>query len=295
MKHNLLGIAATLGGGAAMIASDAFARVALQQVPLGEVIAGRGIVACLILGTAAAVAGHLRWHARLLSLPAVLRIFADISSGLFFIAAIGRMPIGNATAILQIIPLVTTLFAATFFGETVGWRRWTAGAVGLCGVLLILKPGTDGFTIWSLLAVGAMLCMATRDLATSRIEKSVPTLLIGTATAFMAGVAGLGLAAGTGGIVQPSSRAAAYLLASGVALSAGFICLVVAARNAEFSAVAPFRYFTLLWAIIIGYFAWAPIPDFYAWIGIAIVICAGLYAFARERALRRQSRETTAA
>ena len=291
MKHNLLGIAATLGGGAAMIASDAFARVALQQVPLGEVKAGRGIVACLILGTAAAVAGQLRWHARLLSLPAVLRIFADISSGLFFIAAIGRMPIGNATAILQIIPLVTTLFAATFFGESVGWRRWTAGAVGLVGVLLILKPGTDGFTIWSLLAVAAMLCMATRDLATSRIEKGVPTLLIGTATAATAGVVGLTLAAGTSGILRPSLHDAAFLLGSGMALSAGFICVVVAARNAEFSAIAPFRYFTLLWAIIIGYFAWGQIPDFYAWIGIAIVISAGLYAFARERKVRRLARE----
>ncbi len=290
MKHNLLGIAATLGAGAAMITSDALARVALHHLPLGEVIAGRGVVACLILGAAAAISRQLSWHPRLLSLPAVLRIFADISSGLFFIAAISRMPIGNATAILQIIPLVTTLFAATFFGEAVGWRRWMAGAVGLAGVLLILKPGTDGFTIWSLLAVAAMLCMATRDLATSRIEKSVPTLLIGTATAFMAGVVGLGLAAGTGGIMQPSMHDAGFLLGSGVALSAGFICLVVAARNAEFSAVAPFRYFTLLWAIIIGYFAWGQVPDFYAWIGIAIVISAGLYAFARERKLRRLAR-----
>src|SRR5690606_1764328 len=83
-------------------------------------------------------------------------------------------------------------------------------------------------------------------------------------------------------------RSVAFTVAAGIALAAGFICLVVGMRNAEMSAVAPFRYFTLLWALLIGYFAWGEVPDALAWGGIAIVVGAGLYAFGRERALVRQ-------
>jgi drug/metabolite transporter (DMT)-like permease len=133
--------------------------------------------------------------------------------------------------------------------------------------------------------------MSTRDLATSRIDRSLPTLLIGAVSA--GAVSGGGAALATlSGWVPATPRSLAFTLAAGVALAAGFICLVVGMRNAEMSAVAPFRYFTLLWAILMGYFAWGEVPDPLAWIGIGIVVAAGLFAFGRERALaRRRSRE----
>jgi drug/metabolite transporter (DMT)-like permease len=293
MRGNLLGIAATIGSGAFMISADVLARVALRELPLGQVIAGRAATACLILGTVAIIQGQLRWHRGLLRLPVVIRILAEIGAGMFFVSALARMPVANAAAILQFIPLVTTMAAAVLFAEQVGWRRWLAGFVGLIGVLLILKPGTDGFTWWSLLAVGAMTCMSTRDLATSRIERGLPTLLVSTVSAAAAALAGSSLIVIAPWSV-PTARAAAFLLGAGGMLAAGFTCLVVAARNAEMSAIAPFRYFTLLWALLIGYFAWSEIPDALALAGIVIVVAAGLYAFARERARVRSPAATSA-
>lgn len=286
MRSNLLGIAATVGAGAFMISSDVLARVALRELPLGEVISGRAGTACVILATAAIIQGQLRWHPGLLRLPVVIRILAEIGAGMFFVSALARMPVANAAAILQFIPLVTTMAAAVLFAEQVGWRRWLAGFAGLVGVLLILKPGTDGFTWWSLLAVGAMTCMSTRDLATSRIERGLPTLLVSTVSAAAAALAGLSLIVISPWSV-PTAGAAAFLLGAGTMLAAGFICLVMAVRNAEMSAIAPFRYFTLLWALLIGYFAWGEIPDALALTGIVIVVAAGLYAFTRERARAR--------
>jgi len=287
MSRNLFGIAAVIGAGAAMMSADALAKVAVAETALGQTIAGRGLVACLILTIAGLLQGQIRWHPGIVSAPVVVRILAEVGAGISMVGALGFMPIANATAILQFIPLVTTMAAAVLFAEKVGWRRWLAGIAGFLGVLLILQPGAAGFTWWSLLAVSAMLCMSTRDLATSRIDCSVPTLLIGAVSAGAVSLGGALLASATGW-VAPTPRAMAFTVAAGVALSAGFICLVVGMRNAEMSAVAPFRYFTLLWAILMGYFAWGEVPDPLAWAGIAIVVAAGLYAFGRERTLARQ-------
>ena len=289
MSRNLLGIAAVIGAGAAMTLADALAKVAVADTALGQVIAQRSVLACLILAAAGLAQGQLRWHPALASRPVLLRMAAEACAGLSIVGAFGYMPIANATAILQIIPLVTTLAAAMLFAERVGWRRWIAGSVGFAGVLLILQPGAAGFTWWSLLAVLAMLAMSTRDLATSRIDRSVPTLLIGAVSAGGVALAGAGLATLTGW-APVTGRALGFTAASGMSLAVGFICLVVGMRNAEMSAIAPFRYFTLLWAIVIGYIAWGEAPNAVAWLGISIVIAAGLYAFSRERALARQRR-----
>lgn len=287
MSRNLLGIGAVIGAGAAMMSADALAKVAVAETTLGQTIAGRGLVAYLILTAAGLLQGQIRWHPGLLSPPVVVRILAEVGAGISMVGALGFMPIANATAILQFIPLVTTMAAALLFAEQVGWRRWMAGLAGFAGVLLILQPGAAGFTWWSLLAVSAMLCMSTRDLATSRIDRRVPTLLIGAVSAGAVSVAGCGLATLTGW-APATPRSLAFTVAAGVALSAGFICLVVGMRNAEMSAVAPFRYFTLLWALLMGYFAWGEVPNPLAWVGIAVVVAAGLYAFGRERKLIQQ-------
>lgn len=294
MNRNLLGIAATIGAGAAMMSADAVARTVMRDLPLGEVIACRALVAALILAAAGLVQGQLRWHPGILSGPVILRILGEIGASMFFVSALTHMPVANATAILQFIPLVTTLAAAALFRERVGWRRMLAALAGLVGVLLILRPGTAGFTWWSLLAVGAMSCMSTRDLATSRIDRSVPTLLIGSVSAASASAAGLLLMAATT-YAPPSPDNLLRLAGAGTLLAIGFICLVVAMRSAAQSVIAPFRYFTLLWAILIGYFVWDEIPDLPAWIGIAVVVSAGLYAFARERRLAAEARAAGAA
>ena len=288
-RSNLLGIAAVIGAGIAMMSSDACLRVAIPEAGFGASIAGRGALTGLLLALAALSQG-VRWSHPGMQSPAMqVRIAGEVGAALLFNAALQRMPIAYASAVLQFIPLVTTVVAARMFAERVGWQRWLAALAGFVGVLLILKPGTGGFTWWSMLAVAAMLCMSIRDLATSRIDSSVPTLPIGAVTAGFASLSGLALMA-LGPWAVPPLGAMAMIGAASALMAAGFICLVLAMRNAEMSALAPFRYCTILWAILIGVVGWGEIPDALAVLGITIVIAAGLATFVRERRLARSRR-----
>lgn len=286
-RNNLLAIAAVIGAGFFLICSDACLRVAARELPLGEVVAGRSVVGCALLAFAAWLQSVLRWHRGLLAPAVGLRVLAEIGAALFFIAAILRMPFANAAAILQFIPLVTTVAAAWLFAERVGWQRWAAGAAGLAGVLLVLQPGTGGFTWWSLLAVAAMLCMSIRDLATTRIDRSVPTLMIGAVSAAGVAVGGLAMLP-LAPWSMPSAEAVLLVTAGGVFVACGFYCMVQAMRLGEVSAVAPFRYGTILWALLIGVVAWGEVPNLLAVIGIVIVVAAGLAMLAHERQLMQE-------
>ncbi|HRD77372.1 MAG TPA: DMT family transporter, partial [Hyphomicrobiaceae bacterium] len=242
---------------------------------------------CTLLLIAAAAMGALVDVRRLL-VPAVgLRIIGEIGASMLFNAALLRMPIANAGAILQFIPLVTTAVAARLFGEKVGWQRWLMGAVGFVGVLFVLKPGAEGFNAWSLLAVGSMLSMCLRDLATSRIPPTLPTLTIAALTAGCAGLAGC-LLFPFETWIMPSPRAAGFVVLAGVMMAFGFICLVVGMRSADMSLLAPFRYASVLWAILIGYLVWNEMIDGVAAIGIALVVGAGLATLFRERTVVRR-------
>ena len=289
--NNLLAIATVIAAGFFLICSDAFLRAASHEMPLGQVVAGRALGGCVLLGLAAWAQGALRWHRGLWSPAMAVRILGEIGAALFFIAAILKMPFANAAAVLQFIPLITTVAAAWLFAERVGWQRWTAGAIGLAGVLLILQPGTGGFTWWSLLAVAAMLCMSIRDLATTRIDRSVPTLLIGTVSAAGVMVGGLALWP-LAPWRTPSMEAVGLVAAGGAFVAGGFYCMVQAMRLGEVSAVAPFRYGTVLWALLVGIVVWGEVPNLLAMAGV-VVIAPGLAMLARERRLK-QAREAGA-
>lgn len=283
-RRPLLGIAAMIGAGVCMLSSDAVLKLASRELPLGEMILGRGAATCLLLGGAAVAAGQVCHPARLITPAVGVRIAGEIGAALCFNAALARMPIANATAVLQFIPLVTVAVAARLFGERVGWQRWLAGLVGLVGVMTVLRPGPSGFNWWSLLAVAAMLSMSIRDLATSRIDRALPTLMIAAVTAGMAGLSGFLLAPFETWVV-PSARSAGLVAGAGLLMAAGFTCLVVAMRNADMSLLAPFRFAVIVWAIVLGYLAWDEVPDWIALAGIALVVGAGLVTFRRERRL----------
>jgi drug/metabolite transporter (DMT)-like permease len=109
-----------------------------------------------------------------------------------FLAAIVHLPLANTAAIFQVLPLAITLGAALIFGEPVGWRRWLAITAGFIGVLIIVRPGVEGFNRFSLLALVSVIFCAVRDLAIKRIPAPIPSLfitLLTTVTVTRAGAA----------------------------------------------------------------------------------------------------------
>ncbi|MBH68441.1 MAG: EamA family transporter, partial [Rhodospirillaceae bacterium] len=208
-------------------------------------------------------------------------------AAIFFLSALAQIPLANVTAILQAVPLTVTMAAALFMREPVGWRRWLAIVVGFLGVIVIVSPGVEGFSVYSIYAVAAVLCVTLRDIATRKLSNDVPTSLV----ALITGVA-ITL---YGAIMLPtvswiSLSGTHWLLVSlaAVAIVFGYVFSVLAMRTGETSFIAPFRYTAMLWAIGLGILLFDDWPDFLTLIGTATVVATGIYSFHREKIMSTQ-------
>ncbi|MGP9804682.1 DMT family transporter [Paracoccus sp. NSM] len=286
---NLRGAALMSASMVAFTCNDAVVKFVSQDLPLYQVIALRGAVVMALIALLAQRQGGLRLRIdRAARRPMSLRLLGELGSTLLFLNALQHMAIGDLTAIMQALPLAVMLGAALFFGESLGWRRLTAVLVGMAGVLLILRPGSGAFGIWSLVALGAMLLVALRDLSTRSFGAQVGSATIAFYAAAAVTVMGLVLSLFQGW-ETPSLRQLALLGLSGLFLSVGYVTAVSAMRIGEISAVAPFRYTSLLAAIILGLLVFGEWPDAWTWAGSALVVGAGIYTIWRESRLGRRA------
>ena len=271
----------------AFVCNDTLMKVTSAELPLGEMIALRGLISCLIMLPVVALTCGLMTPFQVYSWPVFIRNIAEIGAAFTFLSALFHLPMADVSGVLQAVPLTITAAAALILRERVGWRRWTASAAGLVGVLLIIQPGTTAFSIWYIVALGAVLCVTTRDLATRFIAKSAPSLAITFITALLTTLAGLAMAT-TETLVMPSLSALLQLTCAGVLVLIAYHSLIQAMRIGEISAIAPFRYSVVLWAMILGFVVFGEIPSASTIIGSMIVIAAGLYTLHREHVAARQ-------
>jgi drug/metabolite transporter (DMT)-like permease len=218
------------------------------------------------------------------------RSLSEAMCGFCMVQTLAVIPISTAAAILQATPLVVTLGAALFLGETVGWRRWTAIFVGLIGVLIILRPGTAGFDIMALWGVVTVVFLAARDLLTRQVPRDIHSLQLagwGFLALIPAGLAHLPFGDPP---IWPEGRQLWILAGALVIGPIGYFTIVIATRIGEASAVAPYRYTRLVFAMIAGAVAFGERPDAAMLIGAAIVTGSGIYTFAREARLRKAER-----
>jgi drug/metabolite transporter (DMT)-like permease len=266
--------------------NDALIKSVTGVMNAGQIMLVRGFFTSVLVLLLARHFGALRSF-RLIRSPVIaLRIAAEVGASITYIYALGQIPLANASAILQALPLAVTLGAALFLGEPVGWRRWLAILVGFAGVLIILRPGPEGFTGAALSVVASVVFAAIRDLCTRRIDPAVPSLFISVITATVITLTGAVLIVPLGGW-QPMSMASIGILAgASLLLLVGYQCIVLAMRNGEIAIVAPFRYTSLIWSISIGILFFSEEPDVWMVTGVAIIIVSGLYTFARENKRR---------
>jgi drug/metabolite transporter (DMT)-like permease len=272
---------------AAFTINDAITKAVLAEMNFGQVMLVRGLFAIVLIAALALHQRALRPLRTLMMTAVVLRVAGEIGGTILFLAAIVNLPLANTTAILQVLPLAITLGAALTFSESVGWRRWLAIAAGFIGVLIIVRPGVEGFNQFSLFALISVIFCAIRDLATRRIPASIPSLFVTLVTTVSVTIAGAAILAPLGGWTPPSGRALALLAFAAVLLLIGYQCIIMALRTGDISAVAPFRYSALLWAMLLGYLVFGDRPDAMMVTGASIIVSSGLYAFYRERVRAR--------
>ena len=281
---------ANLRGSLWMVASmagfaveDAFIKSAAGAIPLGQVIIMMGLLGIAAFSIMAIIANEPPIPRSVLSRTMAIRSGFEVTGRLFYALAITLTPISVASAILQASPLVVVLGAAVIFGEKVGLRRWLIILVGFCGVVVILRPGLDGFNALSILAVIGMLGFSGRDLATRAAPPSLSNAQLGVAGFVMLTLSGVIILGFSGGAVLPTMPVLGKILAAAVFGVAGYSAITQAMRTGEVAVVTPFRYTRLLFAMILGVTVFGERPDAATLIGSAIIVGCGVLILATSR------------
>lgn len=282
-SDNLRGALLMVAAMAVFALEDMFVKTLTRSMPVGQVLVLFGLGGLIIFAALARRRGEATLHPAIVTLPLILRSICEVGGRVCYTLAIALTPLSSASAILQATPLVVAAGAVVFFGERVGWRRWAAIAVGFMGVLLILKPGPEGFEAASLFAVFGTLGFAGRDLATRAAPKGMSNAQLGVIGFAMLIVAGVPMLAVTGGAVWPDMQGWALLLGAVIAGVLAYSALTGAMRVGELSVVAPFRYTRLIFAMALGVLVFAERPDAMTLLGSAIIVGSGLFTVLRAR------------
>jgi len=289
ISDNFRGILLMCGSMLAFTLNDTLVKAVMNAgVPLYQVITLRGIGAALGLVLIA-----LQQNGRLALWPEGrdrlylgLRTVGEVGATLAFLLALAHMQLANLSAIMQSLPLVVTLVAALLFHEPIGWRRIAAIVVGFIGVLIIIRPGAADFDRWSVLGLVSVAFVVLRDLATRKFSRALPstTGAIWAALAVLV-VGALGLA--HQGWQPISALHLAAIAGAAAFLIAGYLCAIMVMRVGEISVVAPFRYTSLLWAILLGWLLFGNLPDQWTLVGGAITVSSGLFILQRQAKVKR--------
>ncbi|MBE1282030.1 MAG: EamA family transporter [Rhodobacteraceae bacterium] len=281
-----------VGAMAGFAVEDAFLKAASTELPKAQVLVMFGLGGVLLFGALALASGTRLLDPGVLSRPMRVRAVFEVSGRLFYLLAIALTPLSAATAILQATPVVVVAGAALVFGETVGWRRWSAIIVGLVGVLIVLRPGAESFSPLSLLAVLGMLGFAGRDLASRAAPASLGTYALGFYGFWAIVVAGALYALWEqAGFVWPGAVIWAQITGAVCFGVFAYGALMRAMRTGEVSAVTPFRYSRLLFGVGLGVLLFGESVDRQMLLGCGLIVLSGLYIMWRGGRVRNTAPE----
>jgi drug/metabolite transporter (DMT)-like permease len=286
---NLRGIVLMTAAMAGFAMEDMLIKRVSAHLPVGQILLVLGVAGAFVFALMARRQGVVFWSARALHPAVLLRNVAEMVGTIGFVTALALVPLSTASAILQASPLAVTLGAALFLGERVGWRRWSAIAVGFLGVLIVIRPGMETFQPNSLWAVLGVIGLSARDLATRGVPRDVTTIQLSAWGFAAVGILGAGMLAVTGGAAMPDVPQAAHLAAALAFGVASYWAMTTATRVGDVSSIMPFRYTRLVFALALGAIVFGERPDLPTLAGAALVIGSGLYTLARERRLRALS------
>ncbi|NQV57612.1 MAG: DMT family transporter [Rhodospirillales bacterium] len=221
----------------------------------------------------------------------VARSFINVASLSTWYIALSLTPLGDASALALIGPLFVTLGAAVFLGEAMRVRRWVAIGVGIIGAVIIIRPGFEAVNIgFAFVLISGVFSAGTKIFAKhlskwdSAITCSAYVAILQTPISFV-----LALFFWT----TPSPIQLAWIAAVGVLAAIGHITMVMAIRYVDVSSLEPFVFTRLIWAALIGYFAFSEFPGVWTWIGAAIIVGATSYILRRESKLQRGQNRAT--
>ena len=284
MRTKTLPILLMIGAVFCFASMDATAKYLMKEIGPAQTIWARYTVQALLVTVLILPKINIYGKTKYPKLQFVRSVALMMATTLFFFA-FSRLGLAEASAIFNISPVLITLGAFLFLREQIGPRRVIGILVSLLGALIIIRPGSGVFTIYAILPLGAAIFYSTYSLATRFVgtDESPWTSLFYSAI--------FGAICYSIYIVfhwNPMSNNALLLtIIIGLFGTAGHICLIRALTLGEASLVAPFIYTNLLFTTIWGFVLFGNFPDFWTIVGALIIVAAGIYVWARDRAVRQ--------
>jgi drug/metabolite transporter (DMT)-like permease len=206
-----------------------------------------------------------------------------------FYLSLGRIDFATATTISYAMALFTPALAVILLAERVGSIRWVSVAIGFVGVVMVVGPGREGFSWDALLPLGAALLYALTGVTVRLVDDEVPSALLNLYSSVFAMFGSAALAFAAGGFTPLAAATdLLWVIAMGAFGGSAVLCLVISYRMTEPSNLAPFNYFGIPMAFVLGwlFFGETPFDDLFP--GVLLIIGAGLMIVWRERRLKRE-------
>lgn len=289
MSPNLRGSLYTVIGAVGYVTNDAFVRAATDEgLGVYQALFLRGVAISTVFAVVARAAG-VSVRPTTLDRRVILRALIEMVSVAMFFGGLLHLEFANAQTILMVVPFAVTVTAAVVLKERVSVLRYLAVLAGFAGVLLVVRPATDGFSAWSLVIVGSAALLLAREFVTRRVAAAVPSVVIALVTA-VAVVVLTGALSLFDGWQRPTGRGMILLLGACAAVIVGYVFAIKSVRTGDLSVTAPFRYTALVWAVIVGRIAFSERMDAIGLVGCAVIIVAGVAGAQLERRERPTQR-----
>ncbi len=287
LPPNVQGALWLVSGGFIFTSTSVMIRLLSAQIESVQTAFFRAVISVILLLPMIAVGRVKPWQSKRIA-SHFWRTAMGTASMVLGFYAVSMLPLADATAIAFSQPLFSVLVAALIAGETVRWRRWSATVIGFMGVLVMVRPGEGSLQLGALVALANAAAVAVSIFLVKRLSASETPLMILTQFAIFSSM----LLTVPAILVWRWPDFWGWVLAVGVALSAtvGQYFWVQAFKSGEMSAVAPFEYMRLPFAVFVGWLIWGEMPVIWTYLGAAIVIGSALYIAHREHQLARQRR-----
>ncbi|HZJ95300.1 MAG TPA: DMT family transporter [Thiopseudomonas sp.] len=271
----LLGVLLVLFAGSMLATHDGFSKYLTQSYPIIMVVWLRYLIQTLVM--ALLFAPKMGWTLLKTRRPwlQLSRSLSLLAVSLLFISGLRYIPLGEATAVIFLAPLIVTVLSAILLREPVSKGQWTAVILGFLGVLFIVRPGGELFTPAILLPFSAAFCFALYQLITRKLASTDHALTSNFLSGLFGSVVLLLILPGQF-TTDIADIDLVFMLILGVLAMTAHILITIALQYATAATLAPFTYGQIVFAGLVGYVAFAHVPDIWAIVGVVIISLSGL-------------------
>ncbi|WP_417253715.1 DMT family transporter [Celeribacter sp.] len=268
---------------------DMAVKQAAAHMPVGQILTLFGFAGTMIFAGLTWQRRERIFHPVMAERVMVIRAGFEVLGRVFFTLSLALTALSTTSAILQATPLMVAAAAVVIFREPVSLSRWALIGLGFLGVLLVIRPGLDGFSPLSILAVLGMIGFAGRDLATRAASPVLSYAQLGVTGFAALLLSGLLLSIYDGYWIMPQLTDLGYIIMASLVGVAAYTALTMAMRMGELSVVTPFRYTRLVFAMVLGALVFGERPDALELLGGAVIVGAGVLLMLTARGPRKRA------